>query len=215
MTSREPRWTRSSRARAAAAGLVLLLGVAIPATPPRAEKPTPALYQWTDDRGNVRYTPDPDRVPASQRETMQRLEPGAPATPRPPRASALPGQSPAPTALTPVAPTTPAAPPAPAAAPSSTPAASGVAPATARVGALSAPEPAPALSAGEAAREQQLAAAIAADEEALKSLISAPVAEGAEPPVDSEQLREIARRLPALQAELTALRERRAPPAGP
>ena len=152
---------------------------------------------------------------------MQRLEPGAPATPRPSRPAALPGQSPAPTALTPAAPTTPAASsvpvaaPTPAATPSSTPAASGVAPATPRVGALSAPEPAPALSAGEAAREQQLAAAIAADEEALKSLISAPVAEGAAPPGDAEQLREIARRLPALQAELTALRERRAPPAGP
>jgi hypothetical protein len=86
-----------------------------------------------------------------------------------------------------------------------------------------APAPAPttaagsvsAASAAETDREQQLAAAIAADEEALKALISAPTADGAPTLADSPELREIARRLPELQAELSALRERRAPPAGP
>ena len=50
---------------------------------------------------------------------------------------------------------------------------------------------------------------------ALKALISAPVADGDATLADSAQLREIARRLPGLQAELSALRERRAPRAGP
>ena len=82
-----------------------------------------------------------------------------------------------------------------------------------------APAPAPASTAapanGDDAREQQLAAAIAADEEALKALISAPNPDSEAPLADSAQLREIARRLPELQAELTALRERRTPPAAP
>jgi hypothetical protein len=58
-------------------------------------------------------------------------------------------------------------------------------------------------------------AAIAADQDTLKTLISAPVAPGEPPITDSEQLREIARRLPEMQAELAAIRERRAAPAGP
>jgi predicted aminopeptidase len=75
--------------------------------------------------------------------------------------------------------------------------------------------PAAASASADDAREQQLAAAIAADEEALKALISAPIPDSEARLADSAQLREIARRLPELQAELTALRERRAPPAGP
>jgi hypothetical protein len=69
--------------------------------------------------------------------------------------------------------------------------------------------------AGDAEREQQLAAAIAADQDTLKALISTPPAPGEPPLTDSPQLREIARRLPEMQAELEALRQRRAPPAGP
>src|SRR5262245_20811974 len=110
MTPREPRWTLSPRARAAAAGLVLLLGASLPDTPARAPPKAPVLYQWTDERANVRYTPDPDRVPIAQRGSMQRIEPGAlppsgaPALPAPnanrtPAASAvMPGAAPAPTA---------------------------------------------------------------------------------------------------------------------
>jgi len=90
-----------------------------------------------------------------------------------------------------------------------------VANATPRGEADSAPEPHPAPDTGDAAREQQLAAAIADDEEALKAMISAPIVDGEAPIADSAQLREIARRLPELQAELSALRERRTPPAGP
>ena len=243
MTSREPRWIRSPRARAAVAGLAILLGVALPGARAGAEKSAPALYQWTDERGNVRYTPDPDRVPSSQRGTVLRLEPGIPApnaTPRPaaqpsPGAapSAVMSPAPAPTSVpsagpAPVATPTPLAapvpPPTPAPAPNRTPtAASTPAPAPAPAPAsapaatpASVSTPAPSGAApGDSAREQQLAAAIAADEEALKALISAPIGEGQPPLADSAQLREIARRLPELQAELSALRERRAPPAGP
>jgi hypothetical protein len=255
MTSREPRWRGSPRARAAIAGLALLLGVALPGVHARAETSAPALYQWTDERGNVRYTPDPDRVPASQRGTLQLIAPGAPPPSASPRPAAQPGQIPAPSAAATPAPSAPSAPPAPAPAampppvaapipaatpapapapvatpaPVSTPAlpttaapAATPAPAISRAPAT-APAPvaapaaaaAPAPAAGESEREQQLAAAIAADEEALKVLISAPIPEGGPPLADSAELREIARRLPELQAELSALRERRAPPAGP
>jgi len=236
MTSREPRWTRSPRARAAAAGLAILLGVALPGARAGAETSAPALYQWTDERGNVRYTPDPDRVPSSQRGTMQRLEPGGLPPSAPPRPAVQPSQVPAPSAVVSPAPPAPSAPPVPVATPApiaapvpgpaevsnpaltapaalipapppvstpaaaSTPAPAGVANATPRGEADSAPEPAPAPAAGDAAREQQLVAAIA---------------DGEAPLADSAQLREIARRLPELQAELSALRERRTPPAGP
>jgi hypothetical protein len=278
MTPREPRWTLSPRARAAAAGLVLLLGASLADTPARAQPKAPVLYQWTDERGNVRYTPDPDRVPIAQRGSMQRIEPGAPppsgapALPAPnanrtPAASAvMPGAAPAPTApsapppkqeppvatpepiqpLEPMEATAPAAtppapppppapvtsrepapaaePPAPAAEPapavSAAPApapASAPTPAPVPAPAVTAPGPAPAAtsSTSVAAREQQLLAAIAADQEMLKTLISTPVAPGESPVTDSEQLREIARRLPEMQAELAAIRERRTAPAGP
>ena len=290
MTSREPRWNWSPRARAAFAAIACLLGAALPGAHARADKSAPALYQWTDERGNVRYTPDPDRVPASQRGTLQLVDPGMPPPSATLQPAARPGPSPAPppvmmpaasappaplatpAAVATPAPVTPPAPapgpvatpapapiatpapvalptpaptpapiaapdaiptpaetsaPAPIAAPAPTPApASAPPPARAPIpvpAAAATPSPAPAPTAaagpaptaGDADREQQLAAAIAADQEALKTLISAPTAEGEPPIADSAQLREIARRLPELQAELSALRERRAPPAGP
>jgi hypothetical protein len=55
--------------------------------------PTEAdLYRWTDADGVVRYTPDPDRVPSSQRSTLVRVEPGMP--PAPQRAPAATDPSP-------------------------------------------------------------------------------------------------------------------------
>ena len=53
--------------------------------------------------------------------------------------------------------------------------------------------------------------AIARDEETVKRLISAPGLDGEEPPLGSEELREVASRLPLMQAELRTLRARRAP----
>jgi hypothetical protein len=59
---------------------------------------------------------------------------------------------------------------------------------------------------GDAQRIRELEARIAADEEALKQLIGAP---GEEADVTvSPELREIAARLPRLQAELASLRQR-------
>jgi hypothetical protein len=37
-----------------------------------------ALYQWTDEAGAVRYTPDPSRVPRAARSTMQVVVPPEP-----------------------------------------------------------------------------------------------------------------------------------------
>ncbi|MEE9607730.1 MAG: hypothetical protein V3U03_08305, partial [Myxococcota bacterium] len=66
-----------------------------------------------------------------------------------------------------------------------------------------------------AARIAELEGAIARDEEALKQLISEAHAESSDPILESEELREIARRLPALQADLRALREQRAQQSAP
>jgi hypothetical protein len=155
------------------------------------------VWQWTDAEGVVRYTPDPERVPAGRRDTMVKVEPGMPA-PRP-RGAPTPGAVYAPSQELP----------------------RGVdpfnAPDQARsLEAVDVPEPgpgdppagaaAPAPSFAERSRRAEIAARIAADEEALKQLISNPDA----PPPDSAELREIARRLPALQAELRALDEAQA-----
>ena len=61
------------------------------------------------------------------------------------------------------------------------------------------------------ARIRALEEVIARDEQALKVLISAEAGEGGSL-AESAELREIARRLPGLQAKLRALRERRAAP---
>ena len=46
------------------------------------------VWQWTDSEGVVRYTPNPDRVPESQRGSLIRVEPGmempAPSPSKPP-----------------------------------------------------------------------------------------------------------------------------------
>jgi len=236
------------RAHVASAGLAALIGLALPSAGALAGDPTSVLYQWTDERGNIRYTPDPDRVPSGQRATMQRLEPGmppasapgrpvaAPTEPAPPQvqpppaASAIPAPLAVPSAsIVPV--DSPSAEPAPGtstnavAAPGNVPgAAAGAVDAPSdRAAAVAVPSPtspseahpAPQPAAADSTREQQLSAAIAADQERLKALLAAPRVPGDTALVDSPQLREIARRLPELQAELRALRERQTPPAGP
>ena len=40
-------------------------------------EPSRTLYQWTDEAGEVRYTPFPDRIPQSARGTAIPLTPGA------------------------------------------------------------------------------------------------------------------------------------------
>jgi hypothetical protein len=233
MVPRDPRRRAAARVAGAALALLLVCGQARAAD----------LYQWTDEQGNVRYTPDPERVPSGRRDTVIPLEPGAPRTPAaPPRAAPDPvapapstpreqpaGKAPAPApSAAPIAPTspTPATAPAPSAAPAPVPAPAPAATATPAPTPSTTPPPAepraapavaaPApLAAADAEREQQLLAAIAADEDALKALISSEAQPGEPSPADSEKLREIAQRLPGLQAELAALRARRAPPARP
>jgi hypothetical protein len=199
----------------------------------------------------VRYTPNPERVPASQRDSLIKLEPGmqapAPSPSRPPvmyappeelplgadpfaapepaRTLEVPEVEPPPEPTPAPAPELPEPPEAePAAAPRAAP------PEVPAPGAD--PEEAPALSAApgeppaptpppgdalepppvrrpltdaERARRAQLEAQIAADQEALKELISRQALEGDAPLRESAELREIARRLPVLQAELRAL----------
>jgi hypothetical protein len=66
------------------------------------------------------------------------------------------------------------------------------------------PAPRP-LSNAEQAHRTQIEEQIAADQETLKELIARQAMEGDDPLRESPELREIARRLPALQAELRAL----------
>jgi hypothetical protein len=249
MTTHGSRRTGLLRARVARAGLAALSLLALASAAALAGDPGNALYQWTDEHGNVRYTPDPDRVPSGQRATLQRVEPGMPPAGAPaqppgtplvpaPAARATPVTAPnivvppvenptpvlapiaqpsavaAPNATTapvdlPNAVSTPVPPPNAAAAPLAAPSAAPTS------DARPAPPPAALPAAAAATREQQLVAAIAADQEALKGMLAATPIPGENALVDSPQLREIARRLPELQAELRTLRERQTPPAGP
>jgi hypothetical protein len=195
------------------------------------------VWQWTDADGVVRYTPNPDRVPESQRGSLVKLEPGMQVPPPSPSAppvmyappeelpfGADPFDAPEPARTLEVPEPEPAAEvpeveasatPAPSAAPVEAsapratlvevPAPSATPPSDTPV---DEPEPPPAprlLSDAERARRAQLEEQIAADQEALKELISRGSTEGDDPLRESPELREIARRLPVLQAELRAL----------
>jgi len=48
------------------------------------------LWRWIDADGVARYTPEPDRVPASRRSTLARVEAGMPPAPQPEPAQARP-----------------------------------------------------------------------------------------------------------------------------
>jgi len=182
---------QSDRGRAArwcgwATALALVLcGVA----PGGAAEETVKLYQWKDSDGVYRYTPELDRIPRYARDTVVEIRPGA----------APPPQTPVyfdPDPRSPVV-----------AVPGDSPKATTAA--TAPGG------PAPGSGAADDldARIRELEAEIGRDEEALKQLISAP---GADADTEvSPELREIAARLPRLQAELASLQERRARRGGP
>jgi hypothetical protein len=165
------------------------LGLALAAC--AARSPGRALYQWSDEQGNVRYTTSPDEVPRAARHTLARIEPGRSA-----EANAL---------LSPGARTEPRsapsatewlrgeAPAEPGAGTEAAAGATGSAPATPAT-----PEEIAALDAAIRALETEIAAA----EIALADQIG-----GAE---QGAGVREASERLPRLQAELLALRERRA-----
>ncbi len=60
---------------------LLLLATAL-AAPPGAVATAADLWRWIDAGGVPRYTPDPDRVPAARRATLERVEPGMAAAPQ-------------------------------------------------------------------------------------------------------------------------------------
>ena len=224
------------------------------------------VWQWTDAEGAVRYTPNPDRVPQSQRGSLLKVEPGmnlsTPSPSKPPVMYAPPEElpfgadpfeapEPARTLESPELPElepsaapeparTPESPELPELEPSTAPeqARTPESPELPELEPSTAPEPARTpespelpelepptalaprappseepeppleprpLSDTERARSAQLEEQITADQEALKELISREPTEGDDPLRESPELRKIARRLPALQAELRAL----------
>jgi hypothetical protein len=171
------------------------------------------LYQWTDEHGVIRYTPDASRVPGSRRHTLLRVEPGsAPPVPEG-------GPSLAPRSGIHAPPGDPGLESDPFNAPeqarrveSSTVPESLELPGAASApaaGTRTRPAPAREASPGDAQRRAELVAAIERDEEALKALISAAGSDEPGTLEQSQELREIARRLPELQAQLRALDEGR------
>lgn len=178
------------------------------------------LWRWQDAAGTVRYTPDPGRVPSSRRGSLVRVEPGMPpiATPAPaaPAATASPplyapadefsfasdpfnAPEQARTLRGEEVPEPAGEPPSASAAAAGPAGIAGAANAAAVAPVAAAP---PALTPTQRDRKAELEAQILRDEEALKTLISSAAADAGEP---SDELREIARRLPELQAELRAL----------
>jgi hypothetical protein len=168
------------------AGLALGLCGAVSAG---AAEESVTLYQWTDSEGIFRYTPDFDRIPRYARPSAVEIRPGeAPPSKAPVYFEPDPRS---PVVAVPQQP--PETPPAGAAA--------------------RAPAQGSGASSDLDARIGELKAQIAEDEEALKQLISSP---GADADTEvSPELREIAARLPQLQAELASLQQRRAGTGGP
>lgn len=166
-----------------------------PERAPVAAKP-PAIFA---PPGDAEIAVDPFNAPERAREFQGEVVVEMPAEAPAPKPPAPPASSPAAEPLPTV--DAPAAPVAPAAAPS---------PAAPVADAASPPAPAGAPIPPEAdARRAELVAAIARDEEALEAHVSS-VAGG--PLAASAELREIAERLPALQAELRALEAQTAAP---
>ncbi len=168
----------------------------------------PELYRWLDRYGVVRYTPDLDRIPDSRRSTIIRVVRSA--EPRAATLAAQPGPMTIPT-------------------PGETPPSA----TAARVDTLPSAEPFNAP--GEArrvgsrdlvsgtsfggsswpeldARIAELEILVARDEETIKQMISAPPSEDYDELIHSQELREIAARLPVLQGELDELRRWREEP---
>jgi hypothetical protein len=177
------------RLAGATAGLALAL--ALPAAADDDEGA--ALYRWSDEQGAVRYTPDPGRIPRSRRAGAQLVEPGEPP----------PGGG--------VAPAAPPAPEPPGAPPGDSPVPRHTLDSPAPTQPVEASPPGGQSGASDLdARIRELEAAIARDEEALEVMIARPAQGGDASLAQSPELREIARRLPALQAELRRLRTERA-----
>ena len=160
--------------------------VAAPASA-QSDEEALTIYQWTDHGGNYRYTPERSRVPRYARDSIVTIQAG-----EAPPSKAPVYFNPDPKAEVITVPT-----PSPKAGPN---------------------EPYRPPTAGDQwteydARIREVESLIAEYEEALKVMVSEP-----DPAADTDispELREIARRLPQLQAELAALHRGRSDPAGP
>lgn len=215
------RGTRLRRRWSALAGVFALL--LLPLGPSAAAQEGGSLYEWTDDKGVVRYTPDPGRVPRGRRGSMRIVEPGAwtaPAVPAPRSGSyegtgQSAGAPPEPSTLEAFGVATPEPPPGepvhaadPFNAPSTPRSVQGE-----EVDDRPPPDPwvegtpTATVNAPGDPRIAELEAAIARDEDRLKELISAE-GEGLE---SDPELREIGRRLPQLHRALRELQERSLP----
>jgi len=164
----------------------LLGSLATPARAEDAQKPL-TIYQWTDHDGNYRYTPERDRVPKYARDSVVTIQAG----------EAPPSRAPVYFTPDPKAAVITVPSPSPTAGPN---------------------EPYRPPASGDQwteydARVREVESLIAEYEEALKVMVSAP---GADADTDiPPELREIARRLPQLQAELAALHRGRSDTGGP
>ncbi len=173
----------------------------------RAGVPTPELYRWQDRYGAVRYTPDLDRIPDSRRDTAIRVirsaKPESTASAAQPGAMTIPtpGQKPPSATATLGAPMPDAD---PFNAPSEARRVQSQDLTTGSAGKGSWPE----LD----ARIAELEVLVARDEEAIKQMISTPASGEYDELIHSQELREIAARLPILQGELEELRRWREEP---
>ena len=173
--------------RVLVSGLVLLLGVA--AACGGASGGPARLYLWTDEEGGVHYTAQQSAIPRAYRHSARSVVPGGSEGPGGAGEIALatdPAQSVSGTGAEPV-----------------------------RGLEAKSVEAAPPSTPELDTRIREVEAAIARDEETLKVLIAEDPVEGRDSLAESPQLREIAHRLPGLQAELSSLRAQRAAQAAP
>jgi len=179
---------RATIRRFAVAGCVLCWSVLAAGSAPADAEPAEdplTIYQWTDSNGSYRYTPERSRVPRYARDSIVTIQAG----------EAPPSQ--APVYFNPDPKAAVITVPSPTAGQS---------------------EPYRPSTSGDQwteydARVREVESLIAEYEEALKVMVSAP---GSDADTEiSPELREIARRLPQLQAELAALQRGRNDTSGP
>ena len=188
--------------------LRLLLALALGLAPALANAD---VYRWVDELGATHYTTDRDTVPRRYRGDAQVInaKPAARSTPR---------VTPSPAAAQPAAERPSAAVPAavpvlaPISAPASAPTTEVTMPAATAAPVFPGPPTTPAIPPEDprAAEVANLEAQIASDRERLRQIISTKRWESAELASDPN-IREIAERLPRLQAELAALRAETVP----
>lgn len=187
----------------------VLLALALAAAPAAAAAEAPVVYKWIDESGVAHYTTDRDRVPSSLRDRVlpRSAPPATRATPESWSAMDAPPSADADAESTAVsAPGDFAEEPA-----AATQSGSAEEPTPAPLGTQLATRPPAPGAAGELdARIAELERQIVQDEESLEALLSDASLHGGTPLPERGDFREIAHRLPKLQADLRALRDERA-----